>query len=432
MKRQSDEKTENAFTRTLVYRLYPSKADQVRFQCYCDYRRYVWNEYKDENDHAYQRYRYERTYYAKVGIKVKAKEFCSKYPTFARTKKQVNHDKKAWEYKYPSKIALMAVTDYDNAMSNFINKAMPDWGKPKFRSKRSPRQGFKLPAESLKLNGRTITVAKGRKYKKHGNLVLKSRQSFLDYPIGTASFYTEKGRYYVAVPYLIPKEELKSDDKLKGKAGIDLNVDHYNIYDGKHKLIDLNMRQLKFYYDRIKHYQRLLARKREFDKKNTGSRNYLETRAKLQRDYRRVADIQNDFLQKLVLGLCQKYGQIVIEDLDVKHMKMGVASKGLHRSMFGTFRSILTYKSEQYGNDLVVANRLYPSTQICSKCQYRKTGDEKITLWGNKKHHTKHNEYVCYNCGNNIDRDENASINLYQYLDSKWYKEKSRAEKQMA
>lgn len=326
----------------------------------------------------------------------------------------------------------MAMTDYDNAMSNFINKAMPDWGKPKFRSKRSPRQGFKLPAESLKLNGRTITVAKGRKDKKHGNLVLKSRQSFLDYPIGTASFYTEKGRYYVAVPYLIPKEELKSDDKLKGKAGIDLNVDHYNIYDGKHKLIDLNMRQLKFYYDRIKHYQRLLARKREFDKKNTGSRNYLETRAKLQRDYRRVADIQNDFLQKLVLGLCQKYGQIVIEDLDVKHMKMGVASKGLHRSMFGTFRSILTYKSEQYGNDLVVSDRLYPSTQICSKCQYRKTGDEKITLWGNKKHHTKHNEYVCYNCGNNIDRDENASINLYQYLDSKWYKEKSRAEKQMA
>ena len=165
MKRQSDEKTENAFTRTLVYRLYPSKADQVRFQRYCDYRRYVWNEYKDENDHAYQRYRYERTYYAKVGIKVKAKEFCSKYPTFARTKKQVNHDKKAWEYKYPSKIALMAMTDYDNAMSNFINKAMPDWGKPKFRSKRSPRQGFKLPAESLKLNGRTITVAKGRKDK---------------------------------------------------------------------------------------------------------------------------------------------------------------------------------------------------------------------------------------------------------------------------
>lgn len=59
MKRQSDEKTENAFTRTLVYRLYPSKADHVRFQRYCDYRRYVWNEYKDENDHAYQRYRYK-------------------------------------------------------------------------------------------------------------------------------------------------------------------------------------------------------------------------------------------------------------------------------------------------------------------------------------------------------------------------------------
>lgn len=75
MKRQSDKKTENAFIRTLVYRLYPSKADQVRFQSYCDYRRYIWNQYKDESDHAYQRYRYEKTYYAKLGMKVKAKDF---------------------------------------------------------------------------------------------------------------------------------------------------------------------------------------------------------------------------------------------------------------------------------------------------------------------------------------------------------------------
>ena len=46
-----------------------------------------------------------------------------------------------------------------------------------------------------------------------------------------------------------------------------------------------------------------------------------------------------------------------------------------------------------------------------------KKGDDKITLYGNKKHDTKHNEYVCYNekCPNYnkiIDRDKNAMLNL--------------------
>lgn len=147
-------------------------------------------------------------------------------------------------------------------------------------------------------------------------------------------------------------------------------------------------------------------------------------RTKLQREYTRVNNLQNDFLQKLTTKLCQKYKQIIIEDLDVKHMKMGVASKGLHRAMFGEFRQILAYKAEQYGNDLIIADRLYPSTQICSNCGYRKTGDEKITLRGNQKHQTKHNEYICYECGKKLDRDDNASINLYQYLESNWLKEK--------
>lgn len=63
---------------------------------------------------------------------------------------------------------------------------------------------------------------------------------------------------------------------------------------------------------------------------------------------------------------------------------------------------------------LILADKYYPSTQRCSQCGYIKTGDEKITLQGNKKHHTKHNEYICYHCGAIMDRDENAVMNLLQ------------------
>ncbi|MDK7904674.1 transposase, partial [Staphylococcus epidermidis] len=75
------------------------------------------------------------------------------------------------------------------------------------------------------------------------------------------------------------------------------------------------------------------------------SNNYVQVRTKLQRDYRRAFNIQNDLLQKFTTELANNYDQIVIEDLNVKQMMMThVASKGIQRSLFGKFRQILSYK----------------------------------------------------------------------------------------
>lgn len=421
---------DDVYVRTYVYRLYPNHEQRDLFMQYCGYRRFIWNKSIDQNKYMYDEYRYEKDYYAKVEIKRKNKDFCSPYPKFYDMKKEINAGKKQWEYKYPSKIALMAMTDFDNALSNFKNKAMPDWGHPKFRSRKEPRQGFKLPASSVKMHGRIIKLAKGQKDKKHSAFVLKSRQRFLDYPAGTVSFFTEKGRYYVAVPYYISKDVLLTGTNLSGRLGIDLNTKHYDTFDGKeHKRISIEFKKLNRHYKRIKHYQRMLAKKRNFCKDNINSKNYNAMRTKLQREYTITVNVQNDFLQKLTTYLCKTYKEIVIEDLDVKHMKMGCASKGMHRAMFGRFRQILTYKAEQYGVNLIVADRFYPSTQICSKCGFRKTGDEKITLYGNKKHHTKHEEYICYNCGAKMDRDNNSSVNLYNYPECQWLQDKLAQEK---
>lgn len=158
----------------------------------------------------------------------------------------------------------------------------------------------------------------------------------------------------------------------------------------------------------------MLARKRQLNGKLAYlSHNYVQTRTKLQHDYRKVANLQNDILHKFTSKLTDGYDTIVIEDLDVKNMQMThVASKGLQRSLFGKFRQYLTYKCNWYGKDLILADRYYPSTQRCSNCGYIKKNDEKITLQGNQKHRTKHNEYVCYQCGVVMNRDVNAVNNL--------------------
>ena len=136
-------------------------------------------------------------------------------------------------------------------------------------------------------------------------------------------------------------------------------------------------------------------------------------KAKLQRDYRRVTNTQHDLIQQFTTKLVNEYDQIVIEDLSVKNMQMNhVASKGLHRSLFGYFRQVLSYKCDWYGKKLHLADRTYPSIQRCSKCGDIKCGDDRITLQGNARHRTKHNDYVCYNCGVKLYRDENAVANL--------------------
>lgn len=68
---------------------------------------------------------------------------------------------------------------------------------------------------------------------------------------------------------------------------------------------------------------------------------------------------------------------------------------------FFEFKRQLTYKAEYYGNNIIEADRFYPSSKTCSSC------------WGIKNNLTlKDRIHVCNNCGLKIDRDYNASLNL--------------------
>ena len=190
---------------------------------------------------------------------------------------------------------------------------------------------------------------------------------------------------------------------------MDANVDHFDTTEGRTSLKPEILNPL---YDRVHHYQRTLARKRHRNSRVSQSKGYQATRTKLQRTYERIANIQKDLLHKFTTDLYMRFDTIVIEDLNVKRMQMSKRAKNLHRSLFGQFRQMMEYKSEKFGRTLVIADRYYPSTQRCSACGFVKTGDDKITLNGNHKHGTRHNQYICYQCGYEDDRDHNAVLNL--------------------
>jgi putative transposase len=107
-------------------------------------------------------------------------------------------------------------------------------------------------------------------------------------------------------------------------------------------------------------------------------------------------------LHQLSSSLARTKSVIVLEDLHVrgmqqnKHLALSVSDAGM-----GELRRQLTYKSDWYGSTLVIADRFYPSSKLCSGC-----GVIKDTLSLSER------TFDCDVCGVALDRDENAALNL--------------------
>lgn len=381
-----------AMIKTQVVKLKVNKTMQKHLDALCDYRRYCWNKGLETWQLMYEAHT------------LNAQDNLS--PNERRVRDELVANKEDWQYDLSARCLQLTIKDLAKAWENFFDKSQPDWGKPVFKSKKIPRQGFKTDRVKI-VNGR-LRLDKPRSISRDGWFDLASYEPLKMSKVKVASIFKENGTYYVALPY---EKEIVAKTKTHRKTAVDVNVGHFNYTEGQINVLPAKLQKL---YRRIKHYQRMLARKREINGELAiNSNNYLAVRNKLQRDYRKVVNIQNDILQKFTTKLVNNYDQIVIEDLAVKRMMMThVASKGMQRSLFSEFRQILTYKCNWYDKELILADKMYPSTQRCAKCGYVKKGNEKITLQGNQKHGTKHNEYICYQCGYTNDRDENAVLNL--------------------
>lgn len=116
----------------------------------------------------------------------------------------------------------------------------------------------------------------------------------------------------------------------------------------------------------------------------------------------RISHLRADFTHKLTTRLCRENQTVVIEDLNVKGM---LANEKLARSIsdvgFGEIRRQLEYKSLRFGTRLVLANRWFPSSRLCSQCGWK---NDELTL--------KDRHWDCLQCGTHHDRDINAALNL--------------------
>ena len=201
----------------------------------------------------------------------------------------------------------------------------------------------------------------------------------------------------------------KTKKNTKDGIGIDLGIKDLAICSDNYTYGNINKTQkIKRLEKKKRRLQRSISRKYEKNKKGVSyckTCNIIKGEKELLKLNHRLTNIRQDYLHKTTSGIIKREPSfIVLEDLNVsgmmknRHLSKAVQQQNLHE-----FRRQIEYKSEWNEIKVVIADRFFPSSKLCSCC-------------GNIKKDLKLSDriYKC-ECGNVIDRDFQASLNLKRY-----------------
>ncbi|MDY4156367.1 MAG: IS200/IS605 family element RNA-guided endonuclease TnpB [Bacilli bacterium] len=274
------------------------------------------------------------------------------------------------------------------------NKALKSFFKkqnkfPKFKAKRN-KQSYSTNNQ----NG-TVYLSEDGKYislPKIKNIKIKMHRKF-DGVIKTVTVSKECDEtYYVSI---LVEENIEAKPKSKNSVGIDLGIKSY--------IVDSNAERI----DNPKHLSRSLLKlaieQRKLSHMKKGGKNRNKQRIKVARLHRRIRNQRNDFLQKLSSKYINENQVIVLEDLNIKQMEQDSRlSRLIVDASWSKFVSLLEYKGNWYGRDIIKVPTYYPSSQLCSCCGYQNKEIKDLSI----------REWVCPKCGATHSRDHNASINI--------------------
>ena len=251
----------------------------------------------------------------------------------------------------------------------------------------------------------------------HGGWVKMAEHIRFNYAkINNVCISQNGGKFYASFSLEITEEEYKRTHPnvelvdANRKVGVDMGIKSALILsDG---IAIENPKPLKKNQRKITRLSRQLSKrfhpktKEERQKGVRKSNNYMKLSVRLAHAQGRVANIRRDFLHKVTTILTTHYGEIAIEDLNVKGMtKNHRMAQAINDVSFGELRRQIEYKAETNVVKVTKADRYFASSKTCSVCGVKK---DDLTL--------SDRTYRCPHCGAVIDRDLNASLNLLGLL----------------
>ena len=264
--------------------------------------------------------------------------------------------------------------------------------KPKFHKYSLNKQSFYLPSQTLKINNFKIKLpaAQGFSVKGKSQIVVDKEYitKFNIFEIKEPRFKFESDKWYITGSYEV-SEIIKQNSSTT--IGLDWGIKNF--------MTSSTGEFINYPKSIIREFYRINKLKSLRDRKIKNSKNYNKLNNKIKLAYERFENLKKNFIEQTTTRLC-KNNNIAIEDLTNAKIKM--SNKNRRRlsqiAPLSRFTDTLKWKSKKFGTDLYEVNPAYTS-QICSCC-----GNKiKITL--------KDRVFKC-SCGNIMDRDINAAINI--------------------
>ena len=299
-----------------------------------------------------------------------------------------------WLREQNTKVLKQAVIDMLNAYKNFFEQHN---GFPKFKSKKDNKQScrFELGAISkrnvytdYKLSLANIRNIKFRCSKKYAQYLQKHKENIRQATLTKLPC----GEYYLSI--LIDGDLTHKVKESHNIIGIDLGIKDFIVTSDGEVFDNLHFNKNKS--DKLKRLQKQLSRKEN----NSNNRNKI--RIKLSKIYKRITDKKQYYLHQISNYLIDENQVICMEDLNVSSMlRNHKLAESIQELNFGEFRRMLEYKANWYGRKLIFVDRFYPSSKTCNHCGYI-----------NKKLKLSDRQWVCPDCGEIIERDYNAALNI--------------------
>ncbi len=357
--------------------LKPNDKQKSYFEKACYISRFVWNWALEEWEKEYNQ-----------GKKPNAFMLKKKFNAVKREKYPFVLDATKYASQQPFIQLQKAFNSFFKGISNY----------PQFKSRKHSVSIFYIGGDKVKVKGKKVWISK------LGYVNMREEVRFKGKILST-TISKRADKWYISFVIEVDKSPYQSCES-QAMVGVDLGIEKFaTLSDGTYFE---NIKVIEKYEKRLRNLQRALSRKQHPIKKGDKtpvSHNFIKQKKRVAKLHKKIDDTRTDYIHKVTTYITEHYKSIVMEDLNVKgmmrnhHIAKAIVSTGMYE-----FRRQLEYKSKLRNNNLIVADRWYPSSKTCSNCGYINP-DLKLS----------NRVYRCPQCGLEIDRDLNAAINLMNY-----------------
>ena len=366
--------------RALKMRIYPNEEQALKIDKTIGSCRFVYNHMLARNKKVYQRRNEHLSYYDMQNLLPVMKQYLP------------------WLKEADSQALKYACRQVNKAYDSFFKKKTEF---PKFHSKRMNEQSYtstKKTAMDYVPDEHKVKLPFLGWMKCSDNRILK------DYDFKYATVSRKNGKYYVSITYGVEKCIIPVPVSENQALGLDYKSN--GLYADSNGNVANMPHWFRLAQDKLKKEQRKLRNKQGNKKGEKKSKSYLRQLHKVQNLHEHISNQRLDYLHKLSTELANQYSVIVMEDLNMK----STANKGFGNGKatmdngWGMFTTMLKYKLEERGGQLIKADKWYPSSQTCSVCGCINTEVKNLSI----------RKWTCPECGAEHDRDVNAAINVKQ------------------